>query len=335
MVDSVHADDLDNHLGREVGRNSVNDARIAEFWAWFAHHKSDLARVQSDRSAVLDELLQRLQRIDRKLCFEICTNRDPHELIVTAQGRRELFSLVGAVVAAAPRLEGWNFIALKPAMGFTFRTSYGGTNFDPQSMWFCPLESSSNGLGLRVGVPEFDPDQERKTTSAILVILETGLGERAAASEIHYVEVAALPSKPEGHGYIELTELADYIGWRKRWRAGQVDPTPRDQAALLGREKAKVDRLARCATLLRFAASTLVALAILFFLYGCATQVVGHFVGSALPDGQTEADFERMALARSRQRSVALSLVAVALVLRGASVLAARRVRSLGERVVD
>ncbi|MEW6747815.1 MAG: hypothetical protein AB1486_34260 [Planctomycetota bacterium] len=198
--------------------NDVEKARIGEFWSWFAQHKSDLARLSSDRSPVLDELLQRLQRIDRHLYFEICTNSDPHELIVTAEGRQELFPLVDAVVAAAPRVEGWVFIALKPPMGFAFETSYEGIMFDPRSMWFLPLESPSNppALGLRVAIPDFDCDQEQIAKNAILVILDTALGERSAASDIQHVEITALPPEPENRGYIELPDLPAYIEWRKR-----------------------------------------------------------------------------------------------------------------------
>ena len=201
----------------------VEEARIAEFWAWFVQHASDLARARPDESPVLEELLQSLQGIDSGLFYEICTDSSPHELIVTAEGRRELFPLVEAVVAAAPRLDGWICIALKPAMGFGFQTSYEGTSFDPRSMWFLPLESSSNPMasGLRVGVSGFDHVEERITKNAVLVILDTALGERSAASDIQHMEVAALPPKPEDQGYIKLTELADYIEWRKRKLADQ------------------------------------------------------------------------------------------------------------------
>jgi hypothetical protein len=112
-------------------------------------------------------------------------------------------------------------------MGFGFQTTYEGVTFDPRSMWFLPLESGSNpaALGLRVGIPDFECVQEQIAKNAVLVILDTALGERSAASDIQHVEVAALPSKPENQGYIELTDLVDYIEWRKR-KQGQSPPTP-------------------------------------------------------------------------------------------------------------
>lgn len=79
---------------------------------------------------------------------------------------------------------------------------------------------------MRVGVPEFDRVEERTTKNAVFVILGTALGERSAASDIQHVEVAVLPTKPEDQGYIELTELDDYIEWRKPKLADQGQSAP-------------------------------------------------------------------------------------------------------------
>ena len=95
--------------------------------------------------------------------------------------------------------------------------AYEGIRFEPRAMWFLPLESSSSpdDLGLRVGVPNFTHDIERQTMSAVAVILETAMGERAAALDIQHLEIACLPESPESHGYIKLPELPAYIAWRK------------------------------------------------------------------------------------------------------------------------
>jgi len=59
--------------------------------------------------------------------------------------------------------------------------------------------------------------------NAVLMILDTALGERSAARDIQYTEVSELPPHPESLGYIELPELPDYIAWRKRSLAPQSD----------------------------------------------------------------------------------------------------------------
>ena len=77
-------------------------------------------------------------------------------------------------------LPDWQFIALKPAMGFDFVTNYEGVELDPKQMWFLPLKSASqpNDFALRVGVPNLLPEVQRQTSNGVLVILDTALGER-------------------------------------------------------------------------------------------------------------------------------------------------------------
>ena len=143
--------------------------------------------------------------------------RDPCEFIVTASGRKEVFSLAEAIIAAAPSLPGWSFIALKPPMGFDFKTTYTGIAFDPKEMWFLPLvrESEPTAMGLRVGIPNYDSSIEEQSMFAVFTILDTALGERSAALDIAHLEVGVLPTDPQARGYVALTELPKYIQWRK------------------------------------------------------------------------------------------------------------------------
>jgi hypothetical protein len=99
-------------------------------------------------------------------------------LSLQPRGYQEDFPLVKAIIACAPNIRGWSFIALKPPMGFDFTTNYEGILFDPSSMWFLPLVSNSRPqeLGLRVGVPNLIPAIKRQAGNAVLVILDTAFG---------------------------------------------------------------------------------------------------------------------------------------------------------------
>jgi hypothetical protein len=105
-----------------VGHDQNSQMEIAAFWSWFTHRSGELAKVSSDKDPVLHDLLRELQRIHAKLFFELCSNSDPRELILTVEGRRDLFPLVDAIIADAPHVEGWVFVSLKPARGFDFQT---------------------------------------------------------------------------------------------------------------------------------------------------------------------------------------------------------------------
>jgi hypothetical protein len=191
---------------------------IHEFWIWFQNHEDKFGALVSADDPFWDIAVQRLQRLDRRLWFELSepdgANR---EFIVTAEGCSAVFPLVDEIIAKAPQLPGWVFIALKPAMGFDFTTTYEGVRFEPRKMWFLPLENASNPhrLGLRVGIANLTPAIERQANDAVATIIQTGLGERSAALDIQHLEVSALPSNPKSAGYIELNELRSYIEWRR------------------------------------------------------------------------------------------------------------------------
>jgi hypothetical protein len=194
---------------------------ISAFWSWFTKHEQDMKTIRTAEGKCFVDLIDHLHQIDAGLFAEICTESHPCDLVITAGGLLRLIPLVERVVSAAPAIPGWTFTALKPAHGFDFKTSYEGVAFDPKAMWFLPLESKSRPeqFAIRVGVPDYDETRRKQTLAAIFIILDTALGERCVASDIHYIEAAEVPSEPEKCGYIEMVELPQFIQWWKSKRA--------------------------------------------------------------------------------------------------------------------
>jgi len=195
------------------------EIRIQAFWQWFVGHQSEFKVLSKPEEPFWDIALEQIKKVDERLWIELSAVSDPvRELIVTAQGHVESFSVAEELVSSAPRIEGWDLVALKPPMGFEFTTCYEGTLYEPGRMWFLPLDNPSRpqDFGMRVGIEGLVSTDRTDAHNAVLVILDTGLGERSAALDIQYTEVSDLPTNPEALGYIELPELPDYIAWRKR-----------------------------------------------------------------------------------------------------------------------
>jgi hypothetical protein len=191
----------------------MNDL-IDQFWGWFGTHLADVSALADGDDPFWDIAQAELKRIDKRLWFELSRpDGSVREFIVTAHGDRDAFPLAEAVIARAPNITGWAFIALKPPMGFDFKTNYEGVEFDPCSMWFVPLKNDSRPelLSINIGVPNLTPAILRKAENAVLVILDTALGEREASHKIGYVEVTVLPESPGDHGFLPLKDLADYL----------------------------------------------------------------------------------------------------------------------------
>lgn len=200
----------------------VDAAAIARFWTWFRANHARLKAMSDADHPFWDTVLAQLQLVHRGLRFEMSDPvRGRREFVITAEGNSKLFPLVDAMVAAAPSMETWTVVALKPAMGFHFTHRYEGVLYDPRTMWFLPLATQGNpdALGLRIGIPSLRELDQDAAEFAVTIILETGLGERERAADIQHVEVVRLPTDPAKGGYIELPELTAYIAWRKRTRA--------------------------------------------------------------------------------------------------------------------
>jgi len=85
-------------------------------------------------------------------------------------------------------------------------------------MWFLPLSNpeTPRALGLRIAVPGISERNIDSVTNAVLVILDTALGERSSSEDIDHVEVAPIPDNPDSEGYLTLPDLTEYITWHKR-----------------------------------------------------------------------------------------------------------------------
>jgi len=199
--------------------STEQQSAIATFWRWFEKNQSQLNSLADTSEPLWDKALEKLKAIAQELWFELSSSEiTPREFVITAEGRVELFPLVEEIVQSAPETHGWRFVSLKPPMGFDFEITYEGIQIDPRTLWFLPLENPDNraALGLRIGVPSYDPANERPINNAVLVILDTALGERAAATEVQCVEIVCSPEAPDKEGYVPLPQLPDYVEGRKQ-----------------------------------------------------------------------------------------------------------------------
>src|SRR5690349_9585027 len=84
------------------------------FWKWVAANVDGLKAVKTGREPVTEQLSQHLESIAPGLVFELGVGREEFELIISADGKKDLFPVVKRLVSAAPQLPGTKVIAFRP-----------------------------------------------------------------------------------------------------------------------------------------------------------------------------------------------------------------------------
>jgi hypothetical protein len=184
----------------------------ADFWRWFKDQANEFA-VQTDSPRIVDRIYETLCRVDKRLGIEISEPdlSGVREMILSANGFRELFSAAEELVSAAPELVGWRFIALKPPRGFDFVYRQDGQVLSPSEWSFLPLRDDENNLGLQI----FIPGSETVLSNAILqTIIETGVGEKEF-SDIRYLEYTQSPAALGQGSWLRLSSLPEFLEWQR------------------------------------------------------------------------------------------------------------------------
>ena len=176
-------------------------------WGWLTGRLREVQAMGAE--AASEELERGVAAIDERLGVEVSDEGGIRRVIVTACGDHEAFDAARSVVAAAPSIPGWEFVALRPAKGFDFEVEAGDMVFDAKELSFQALtsEEAPTQLAIRLLVP--NPWLEEWAEMG-LRILETGLGEEAAA-RIGYIEIDK--REPDSEKVFALESLP---GWVER-----------------------------------------------------------------------------------------------------------------------
>ena len=149
---------------------------IDEFWEWMSDRSAEL--LEADGQEVADRVEERLRAIDARIGVEVSQQAETREMIITAWSDREAFDVVRDIVAAAPPLEGWEIIALKPPRGFAFEIDLDGLHIDASELMFDPLSAQEDPklLGVREQYELRVKWLERKHQALLPMMRRHGIG---------------------------------------------------------------------------------------------------------------------------------------------------------------
>jgi hypothetical protein len=200
---------------------------ISKFWNWFSENQENLSQInapdldEEEQEEMLDALLDALHSYCDELYFDIGgMHGEDVELIITAEGNTDNFDKVEALIAEAPQVSGWQFIAFMPPRDLDYTSVFEDVELSPPDIWFLPLDSKNapKSIGLRICLPNYELVKDSKwLKNAVYKVLDIALGEKVFALDVNYIEIKGMPpGKPEDEGLIELKDLARFITWKKK-----------------------------------------------------------------------------------------------------------------------
>jgi hypothetical protein len=187
----------------------------AQFWQWF---RSNGARLRAAmygedhdaREEASEELREAIGGVQEGLILEIASppTEEIGQLVVSADGHRELVDTVKDFVAAAPDLPGWEVVAFRPRMPIAddMAIHLEDEAVSPDDIWFM-VGQGEDGLDLTLHVRGLTEENKKLRGLGAMLLAEHMVGELDALTLLDSLDVAALPDDPAEEGLLPLSEL--------------------------------------------------------------------------------------------------------------------------------
>ncbi len=195
-----------------------------QFWLWFQRNKDTYhhlpACTKTEALYLMREMSMHLQaygrHINAELYWENTNGQVEIVFVFTTYGRARQFRKVERLVAAAPFIPGWRFLALDPPrpIDFFVDEDFDHLDFEPFELWFEPPEfyDHKDKCCLQVYADIYTPVTD-EYSEAVTAAVYNVLGEKVYGLRIRRVEVYRLCELPpqERTTLINLQQAAQYI----------------------------------------------------------------------------------------------------------------------------
>lgn len=192
-----------------------------EFWDWFQKNESAFAKAVKEQNDIENNFFAKLspKLKDLKDGFYFLTgmfDKNTVELVLTADGAINNIAFIEALVNAAPKIDGWRFTALKPAIPIKdVVIQMGGYKFSSENLNFYSNEDSNFPDEIDITIVYDDFAEQSKTTiiNGVYIFLDNFLGELNAVATIDSLKV--IGKKDVTMPLVPIEKLKDFLIWRQ------------------------------------------------------------------------------------------------------------------------
>jgi hypothetical protein len=152
-----------------------------------------------------------LQKIRSGLTFELGSPGERRELVISADGDKDLFPEVVSLVKAAPDVQRWRFIAFRPRGVFPVEITVGEKIADSNDVFFSLLDNGKVA-GIRLFIPGYETNDLGWREVGYL-LLDHALGEYDVEQKLPLIKMYSTQEATNERRYplIELPEKFDLL----------------------------------------------------------------------------------------------------------------------------
>jgi hypothetical protein len=194
----------------------------SDFWNWFEKNAKTFHKVVKGQGNVemdfFDKLSPKLDELKDGFWFLTGMYDDnTAELVITADGTIKNIVFVEELIQAAPKIDGWKFTALKPALDIKdVSIEMSGLKFKDENLHFYANDHSDYPDEIDIIIVHDDYIEENKLTitNGVYIFLDNYLGELDFAVFIDNLKVIGRDEAEKV--LIPIEKLKDYLKWRQK-----------------------------------------------------------------------------------------------------------------------
>ena len=189
---------------------------IEKFWKWFVANEKGLRDFEKNPDKTLTTIIDNIKKIQNGFAIELEPQKNGIiNLTISADGDKDLFQTVENIIAQAPKINGWVFIAFRQRMpidkvkGMTLKAK--GYELNPEEMKFFPM-ISGDSLKLIIYVNGINDENYNQIAYNGLMLIDNILGEYDCVTKVNGYDFHIMPIKLEELRELKpLLKLANFV----------------------------------------------------------------------------------------------------------------------------
>lgn len=196
---------------------------IKDFWEWFVQEEARFYKAIQQGDRIEEDffifLSEKLAKLNERIFFLVGMEKKTKiaELILTPDAVVKNIAFIEDLIAAAPTLPNWKFIALKQASDIdSFAIRMGDLEYNKENINFYPIEHSAypDQIDLVMVHDHYDENRHHEIYNGVCIYLDNVLGEYKSITMIDNLSVCGPATDlPE---LISIDKLEAYLTWREK-----------------------------------------------------------------------------------------------------------------------